>query len=149
MDLTFIQKLQLFAANNTIMVVAWVALFVAVLFSFYKAATNKHKVIGNHEATLLINNQEGIIVDIRSDDEFKSGHIIDSLHAFPTDIKTEKATFLSKYKDRPVIVADNNGLLAAGCANALVKQGFSDVYVLKEGIAGWRAANLPTVKKHK
>jgi rhodanese-related sulfurtransferase len=46
-----------------------------------------------------------------------------------------------------VVVVDANGLTANASAEALFKQGFEKVYVLKEGMAGWRAANLPTVKK--
>ena len=44
-QLTFAQQLQLFFANHTIMMVSWIALFGAVIFSFYKSATSKYKII--------------------------------------------------------------------------------------------------------
>lgn len=37
---------------------------------------------------------------------------------------------------------------AGASAELLVKQGFSQL-LLKDGISGWIAANLPLVKKHK
>lgn len=147
-QLTFAQQIQQFVANHTIMVAGWVALFIAVMFSLYKGATSKIKVVSNTEATLLINKQDGIVIDVRSDEEFKVGHIIDSQHLLPSDIKGNKLNTLEKYKTRPVIIADNNGLTAQNLANLLAKQGFQ-AYALKDGIAGWRGANLPLVRKHK
>lgn len=148
-DLTFAQQIQQFAANHTIMVVAWVALFVAVVINIYKGITSKISIIDNTRATLLINKEDAVVLDVRSDDEFKHGHIIESVHLLPSDIKTNKLQAIEKYRDRAVIIADNNGFTAPSLANALAKQGFSNVYALKEGIAGWRGANLPLVKKHK
>lgn len=148
-QLTFAQQLQLFAANHTIMVVAWGALVIAVLLNLYKGATSKIKVVENQQATQLINTQEAVILDVRSEDEFRKGHIIESLHILPSEIKANKIQSIEKYKDRAVIVVDANGLSAQGLANTLVKQGFSQVYALKDGIIGWRGANFPLIKKHK
>lgn len=148
-QLTFVQQLQQFIANHTIMVGAWAALFIAIIVSFYKSATSKITVVDNAKATLLINNENGLVIDVRSDDEFRAGHIIDSIQLHPSEIKSNKIQSVEKYKDRAVIIVDNNGLTAQGLANTLAKQGFNHVYALKEGIAGWRAATLPLVKKHK
>ncbi|MGX2951335.1 rhodanese-like domain-containing protein [Ursidibacter sp. B-7004-1] len=148
-QLTLAQQIQQFATNHTIMVVAWGALFIAVLINFYKGATSKIKVVDNAQATQLINNEDAVILDVRSDDEFRVGHIIDSLHLIPSEIKSNKTQSIDKYKEKSIIVVDSNGLSAQGLANTLAKQGFNKVYALKEGIAGWRAANLPLVKKHK
>lgn len=149
MELTFVQQAQQFAANHTIMVVAWVALAVAVIVSFYKSATSKFKVIDNAQATQLINKEDAVVIDLRSDDEFKAGHIISSIQVYPNDIKTHKIQLIEKHKDHAVILVDSNGLSAGTSANFLVKQGFNKVYCLKDGIIGWRGANLPLVKKHK
>lgn len=148
-QLTFAEQLQQFTANHTIMVIAWVAILLAVIVSFYKSATSKIKVVDNAQATALMNNEDAVVIDVRSDDEFKAGHIIESQKSYPSDIKTGKIQGIEKFKDRPVIVVDNNGLNAQNLANTLVKHGFSKVYALKDGILGWRAASLPLVKKHK
>ncbi|WP_018652343.1 rhodanese-like domain-containing protein [Actinobacillus capsulatus] len=149
MDLTFTQQLQQFVSAHPILVFAWVAVFVAVLFSLYKGATSKFKTIENAQATQLVNKEEGVFLDLRSEDEFRSGHIVDSHHILPSEIKANNVHPIEKYKDRPVILVDSNGFSAGSSADLLAKQGFSKVYVLKEGILGWRSANLPTVKKHK
>ncbi|OOH88082.1 rhodanese-like domain-containing protein [Pasteurellaceae bacterium 15-036681] len=147
-QLTFAQQLQQFVASHTIMVVAWVALLVAVIISLYKGATNKFKIVDNAQATQLINKEDAVLIDIRTVDEFKAGHIIESVNLTPTEVKTGSPT-VEKYKERQVIIVDANGLSAQGVAGALTKHGFTKVAVLKEGVAGWRAASLPLVKKHK
>lgn len=145
-QLTFAQQVQLFASNHSIMVIAWIALFIAVIINIYKGATSKFKVVDHAQATMLVNSQDAVILDVRSDDEFRKGHIINSVHILPNEIKTAKTQSIEKYKTRAVIITDNNGLIAQGLANALSKQGFSKVYALKDGIMGWRGANLPLVK---
>lgn len=148
-QLTFAEQLQQFVANHTIMVIAWVAILVAVLVSFYKSATSKITVIENAKLTQLFNDEDAVIIDVRSDDEFKAGHLIGSVRVLPSDIKTNKVQSIEKYKDRAVIVVDGNGFTAQKLADLLAKQGFAKVYALREGVLGWRAANLPLVKKHK
>lgn len=149
MELTFAEQLHQFITNHTIMVVAWVAILVAVIFNFYKGATSKFKIVDNAEATQLINREDAVVIDLRSDEEFRIGHIIDSLALHPSDIKAGKTNTIDKYKEKAIILVDSNGMTAQASANQLVKQGFNKVNVLKEGIAGWKAAKLPTVKKHK
>ncbi|EGV06041.1 rhodanese domain protein [Haemophilus pittmaniae HK 85] len=46
-------------------------------------------------------------------------------------------------------MVDVNGTLSNNSAESLAKQGFTQVYVLKDGLAAWAGANLPLVKKHK
>lgn len=147
MDLTFNEQVQQFITDHPIMLSAWVALFVAVIFNLYKGATSKFKVIDNATTTYLVNKEEGVVLDLRSDDEFRAGHLVDSQHISPSDIKANNIHSIEKYKDRPVILVDANGFSASSSAALLVKQGFNKVYVLKEGMLGWRSASLPTVKK--
>ncbi|VTR18930.1 rhodanese-related sulfurtransferase [Actinobacillus pleuropneumoniae] len=65
MDLTFTQQLQQFIAAHPILIFAWVALVVAVLFNFYKGITSKYKIVENAQATQLVNKEEGIFLDLR------------------------------------------------------------------------------------
>ncbi|MGV6987730.1 rhodanese-like domain-containing protein [Testudinibacter sp. P80/BLE/0925] len=142
----FIPRAIEFAGNHTIMIVAWVAVFIGVIVTFIKSAASRVKVIDNAQLTQLLNKEHGIVVDVRSNDEFQRGHIIGSVQALPTEIKNNTASILEKHKNVPVIVVDTSGLGNEAIANQLYKNGFSRAYSLKEGIGGWRAANLPLVK---
>ncbi len=149
MDSIFIQEIQQFTSNHTIMVIAWFALLIALIVNIYQGLTSKFKIIDNAHTTQLINKEEGVIFDLRTIDDFKSGHIIDSINVLPSDIKSKNIQRLEKYKSRPVILVDVNGMTSNASASLLAKQGFEKVYVLKEGINAWKAEKLPLIKKHK
>lgn len=135
-----------FAKNHTLMVAGWIGVFVATIYTFIKEATSKVKVIENAEAVRLINNEDAVVIDLRSIDEFKRGHIINSQQFVPTDIKNHNLGKLEQHKEVPVILTCATGLSSRSSAEILAKQGFSRVYSLREGIVGWNAANLPLVK---
>lgn len=135
-----------FAQNHTIMVVAWGVVCIALVVSTLRSATSAAKVIDNAQLTTLLNRHNGVVVDVRSNDEFSRGHIAGSVQVLPSEIKGKHYPLLEKYKLMPVIVVDSNGFSSVALANELNKQGFSQVFSLKEGIAGWNSANLPLVK---
>ncbi|MCK3658063.1 rhodanese-like domain-containing protein [Pasteurellaceae bacterium Pebbles2] len=135
-----------FAKNHTLLVAAWVAIFIATVYVFVKSIFSKVKVISNSQAVALINNQDAVVIDLRTIDEFKRGHIINSQQFVPSDIKNHNLGKLEQHKDVPVILVCNTGMTARSSAEILAKQGFAQVYALQEGISGWNAANLPLVK---
>ncbi|NBI12184.1 rhodanese-like domain-containing protein [[Haemophilus] felis] len=143
----FIVMAKQFAQNHTLMVVAWVLVFLTVIYTLVKSVTTKVKVVTNPQATSLINNQDAVLLDIRSPDDFKQGHIVNSINILPAEIKKQNLGKIEQFKDKPVIVVCASGISATASAELLTKQGFNQVYTLKEGIAAWRAANLPLVKK--
>ncbi|OOF55419.1 rhodanese-like domain-containing protein [Rodentibacter myodis] len=138
-----------FAQKHTLLTVSWFAIFAAVIYTFFKSATEKFKTIQHSEAIRLINNEDAVVVDLRTLDEYQRGHIINSINLLPSDIKNANLGKIEQHKEKPLILVDVNGISAPGSAALLTKQGFTRVYVLKEGIAAWMGANLPIVKKHK
>ena len=138
-----------FAQKHTLLTVAWIAVFVMTILSLVKGATQKYKTISNAEANTLMNDKEALVVDLRSLDEFQRGHIIGSINLIPADIKSQNVGKIEHHKEKPLIVVDVNGTLSNNSAESLAKQGFTQVYVLKDGLAAWAGANLPLVKKHK
>ena len=88
-----------------------------------------------------------MVIDLRSIDEFTNGHIINSLNLLPTEIKNHNIGKIEQHKDTPVILVCTNGVTSTTSAEILAKQSFNHVYTLKDGLAGWRAASLPLVRK--
>ncbi|MEZ8825707.1 rhodanese-like domain-containing protein [Vibrio amylolyticus] len=138
-----------FFQQNMILSLVWVGLFIALIMSFVKAATAAYKEVTASEVTLLMNREEGVVVDIRSKDEFKKGHITDAVHILPSDIKEGNLSNLEKHKSNPIIVVCKTGQTAAESANLLAKAGFENVNLLKNGLSGWSEANLPLVRGKK
>ncbi|OBX08655.1 hypothetical protein QV08_03540 [Gallibacterium salpingitidis] len=144
----FMPKALAFASQHTVMVIAWVVVFVGTIYVFAKSIMSGAKEIDQATLSLLVNRQNAIIVDVRSVDDFLRGHIAGSQNFLPSEIKQQKLGKLEQYKEVPVIVVCATGLTSRSSAEQLYKQGFKQVYSLKEGIQGWRTANLPLVKKN-
>ncbi|QBF83098.1 rhodanese-like domain-containing protein [Shewanella maritima] len=138
------EYIQFFQANP-ILSLAWVGLFVAFIVTTVKSATSKVANINHQTLTQMVNKQDAIVVDVRSKDEFKKGHIVGAKNVTMSEIKNNQATSLEKHKTSPIIVVCNAGMTSSQAAQLLVKQGFESVSNLTGGMTDWKAANLPVV----
>jgi rhodanese-related sulfurtransferase len=96
-------------------------------------------------AVMLINRKDAVVIDIRGQEEYASGHITSARHMPEKEIEA-RAKDLEKLKARPVIVSCASGRRATAGADALRKQGFTDVVALRGGIAAWTQAGMPLEK---
>ena len=95
------------------------------------------------QATRLINDG-AVVLDVRDAAEYGAGHLANSRN-IPTAELDKRVAELPANK--PVVVVCASGSRAARAAAALRKAGRSDVFCLDGGLAGWRQAGLPVVKK--
>ena len=121
-----------------------VVLFLLVIVEL-KRKTLGYKDVGSNEAIRLINQQNAVVLDVREDGEFKSGHIINAVH-IPLGVLESRTSELGEDRARPVVVICKSGQRSAQASVALVKQGFSNVYKLSGGMMAWQSANMPVVK---
>ncbi|AWH88675.1 rhodanese-like domain-containing protein [Limnobaculum parvum] len=140
------EQVMQFVSNHPVLSIAWVGLLVAVIFMTLKTATSKVKDISNSDLTRLINSEDAVVVDTRTIDDFRKGHIVGAINLTPTDIKNGTLAVLDKHKERPVIVLCANGTSSKEPAEVLVKEGFTQVFTLKNGLSGWSGENLPLVR---
>ncbi|MDR9827828.1 rhodanese-like domain-containing protein [Vibrio sp. FNV 38] len=138
-----------FFQQNMIMSLVWVGLFITLIANFYKSATAAYKEVTANQVTHMMNKEDGVVVDLRSKDEYKKGHITDSVHILPSEIKDGSFGSLENKKTNPIIVVCKTGQTAAESANELAKAGFEKVYLLKNGLIGWNEAKLPLVRGKK
>lgn len=136
-----------FFSNNPMLSVAWVAIAAMLIHSLVKDKISGVKTITAQEATLLINKQDAIVVDVRSEEEFKKGHIVNSKNITLSQIEKGNVTEIEKHKETPIIVVCDSGARATTAANKLVKADFKQVNCLLSGMGGWASANLPTTKR--
>ena len=137
-----------FIGRNPMLSAAWLGLFVAILYTSIRSLLSPIKVISNREATLLINRDNGVVLDVRTIDEFAKGHIVDAVNIPVSQITANNLSPIEKHKDVPTIVVCESGMRAPAAASALSKAGFTRVFVLRGGLASWRGENLPVTKKH-
>ncbi|MDO6621109.1 MULTISPECIES: rhodanese-like domain-containing protein [unclassified Shewanella] len=138
-----------FFQANPVLSIAWVGLFAAVVVMTIKSATSKVSNVNTQELTMLMNKQGAKVVDVRSQDDYRKGHIVDAIHVPLAEIKNNKATALEKFKTSPIITVCAAGMTSSQAAQLLVAQGFENVHNLKGGMGDWQAANLPVVKGKK
>ncbi len=136
-----------FLQANPLLAVAWIAIFIALIFTTLKSGLSPIKKITNQQATLLINRSDAKVVDIRSNDEFKKGHILGSIHLPLSKIKNNELASLEKEKDSPIIVVCNTGMTSTQACQMLHKAGFTNVHNLQGGVTQWSSDKLPLTKK--
>jgi rhodanese-related sulfurtransferase len=97
------------------------------------------------QATLLINQQNALVLDVREAAEYEKGHLLNARN-IPLGELEPRAGELEKHKAKPVIVVCDDGNRSGKTATALRKQGFEQVFTLSGGIRAWRQAGLPVEK---
>ena len=96
-------------------------------------------------ALQLINHKNALVLDVRDDDEYKAGHILNSTQ-IPLGKLNERVSELAKYKEQPIVVVCRSGNRSGTACAALGKHGYTQVYNLAGGVTAWQKANLPLKK---
>lgn len=104
------------------------------------------KGISATEATLLINREDAVILDVRETNEWSTGHIASARHIALGQLD-KRLSEIDKFKERPVIVYCASGNRSASACAALKRAGFVKVFNLSGGINAWSSAGLPITSK--
>jgi rhodanese-related sulfurtransferase len=102
--------------------------------------------VGTLEATILINDKDAVVLDVRTAGEFAQSHILNSRN-IPLDEIEARIRELERFKEKPIIVSCATGNRSGSAAAILRKHGFSGVVNLAGGVAAWQQAGLPTTAK--
>lgn len=134
-----------FAANHYLLVGTFFAILAALIWNLVSDGASR-STIDPADATLKINHDDAVVIDVRSIKEFSEGHI---LHAenIPLNGLKDQLPRLEKYKQRPVILVCRSGSRSRAAAGMLRKAGFEQVYNLRGGMLAWENAGLPVTRK--
>jgi rhodanese-related sulfurtransferase len=102
--------------------------------------------ISVNEATLLINRQDALVVDVRETAEWSTGHIPNARHIALGHLGKHLSE-IDKFKDKPVIVVCASGNRSRSGCGVLKKAGFQQVFNLAGGVGAWSDAGLPMTRK--
>ncbi len=136
-----------FLANHPMLSAAWVGIFIAIIVTSVKIKLSPIKQLSPQELTFSVNREQGVILDMRSEKEFNSSHILDAKHISKEKVNNNDFAALEKYKDKPIIVVCTAGITASKVADQLYKAGFTKACLLKGGMNAWTGAGLPVVSK--
>ena len=110
-------------------------LIISMAFLFSQNKSNGFTSQTNKEFAATIANNDIQLIDVRTPDEFDSGHIPD---AYNIDVQSPDFDYRSNKldKSKPVAVYCRSGARSKIAAKALSKKGYT-VYELNNGIMNW------------
>lgn len=91
---------------------------------------------------LLSEPDSTLILDVRTPDEFASGHVPNAVN-IPYDQLAERLVEIEDFQDSPVVVYCESGGRADKATSVLVDAAFSKIRHLAGDMSGWRQRQLP------
>ncbi|ASP40675.1 sulfurtransferase [Bacterioplanes sanyensis] len=131
-----------FIGNHWWLVGLWAAFLLALFWDNNQRNGAKVSVA---EATVLINKQDAVVVDIRDKKEFSEGHLANAVN-IPYSSLASRLGELNPHKDKPLILVCKTGQTVSMAGKMLREKGFNAVR-LHGGMMEWTGQNLPVVKK--
>lgn len=124
-------------------------LFLAIaIFTLSCADAQETQHVDSKKFSSLIKSGNGIILDVRTAQEYSQGHIENSTLISTSDRKfVEKVSLLQKGK--PIYVYCLTGSRSRAVANYLGRNGFAKVYNLSRGIMEWQQYGYALTKSNK
>ena len=119
------------------------SLLVFTLISFFGLAADVPDVTAKD--VLDSNNQDWLILDVRSEQEFAEGHVPGAINIAHTEL-ADNLDKVWAYKDKTIVVYCRSGRRAGMAAQILLDNDFSQVKHLEGDIQGWQKANHPLEK---
>lgn len=134
-----------FIISNIWLVLAAIVSGVVLVWPWISKRLSGAKEAGPMEAVQLINRRDALVLDVREQGEYNTGHVAHSRN-IPVSALDKRVGEITKFKSKPVVVVCASGARSHGVSAALGKNGFTEVYVLAGGINAWQQANLPLEK---
>ncbi|MEH6358647.1 MAG: rhodanese-like domain-containing protein [Pseudomonadales bacterium] len=111
----------------------------------YTESRKRGASVSLHEATRIMNQDDGVVVDLRTAKEFDDGHIANAIN-IPFSELSSRIKELNKHKESPLILVCKMGQHSSAANKTLTEYEFTDVKRLDGGMAEWTGANMPVVK---
>lgn len=131
--------------NNIWTIVIAIMSGTMLLWSFFGNRLRGIKDVDLVEALQLINHKNALVLDVREESEYKSGHILNTKW-IPLGKLSDRTGELERYREQNIVVVCRSGNRSASACAMLVKQGFAQAVNLSGGVMAWQKSNLPLEK---
>jgi len=131
-----------FVEKNIWMIVIAVLSGLMLVWSFLGNRIRGIKDVSCAEALQMINRKNALVLDIREESEYKTGHILKAKNIPIADIK-ERVGELERYRSQPIVVMCRAGTRSPMACTTLTKLGFTEVYNLSGGMMAWKKSTMP------
>ena len=114
--------------KNIIFVVLIVVLIVAIIvvMSFSKSSESVIQTLNSEEVSEIIQDESLIIIDVRTEEEYESGHIEKAINIPYTEIESN----VNYDKNQALAVYCRTGVRSSEAAKTLEKMGYTKIYDL-------------------
>lgn len=134
-----------FIQSNIWLVLIAVASGLMLLWSLLGNRLRGVKEVDNAAALQLINHKNALVLDVREESEFSTGHIRGA-KLIPLLKLKDHIGELERYREQPVVVVCRSGNRSATASALLGNRGFTQAYSLAGGMMAWQKADLPVEK---
>ena len=117
--------------------------FFVLIFSELRRKASGMIAVDPVAAVQLINN-DGIVLDLRSNEAYSRGHIVNA-KSIPFDELDAHKNKINAFKNKPIVAVCEAGTTSTKAVASLRNAGFESVYGLKGGMNAWNEAGLPVV----
>ncbi|MBR7800438.1 rhodanese-like domain-containing protein [Undibacterium fentianense] len=97
------------------------------------------------QATQYMNQGKTLVLDVRSPEEFATGHLPNSKNIPLKEIES-RLKEIEKSKSQVVIAVCASGVRSSSAVGLLNKLGFEKAFSLEGGVAAWQSQGLPIIK---
>lgn len=107
-------------------------LFICLLIT---GCSSKYTVIDYNKAVEILKEENTVIIDVREEDEYNSGHIKDAIN-----IPLDNISKIEYDKDTKIILYCASGIRSTEAAKELSDLGYTNIYNLDGGLLNWGEA---------
>ena len=122
---------------------AVVVAFFVLAFEMRRRGSSTQAVAPNEAIRLM--NGGAVLVDLRSANHFKDGHIAGARNV-PGDQLLTDPKVLDKFAAKSLVLYCDDGVATGAAIRTLTQAGAKDVFSLRGGLSAWKQENLPVVK---
>lgn len=125
--------------NNLLLIALAVLSGGTLLFQSLQARGSR---LSTLQATQMLNKGKTLVLDVRTVEQFATGHLSNAVN-IPIKDLAQRTGEIDKFKDKNVIIVDQNGSLGGKAESRLRQASFANVFYLQGGIAAWQSQSLP------
>lgn len=131
-----------FVTNHPALFGALAVVLVMLVANLAQGLTAAVKEVSPQAAVQLMNRDGAVVVDVRSQADFKNGHIVGAVNVPEASISAEHKA-LAPHRERPLLLYCTAGMVSGRAGRTLKKQGFTRLFSLKGGMTAWQQENFP------
>ncbi len=135
-----------FIQDNIFLIAVAVVSGAMLLWPYVRRGAGGGATVNTLQATMMINREDALVLDVREPAEFATGHILNARN-IPLGELERRADEIAKWKEKPIVVACASGNRSTGALSVLKKHGFGKAVSLAGGFGAWQQAGLPVGRK--